>query len=448
MTRTEERLVDALDAAARAMPEDEMRPLIVPVQRPRRLAWAAPVASAAGLLLVVGLAVAVAGHLPGSGQITSGPPAPHPYYVVADSNGDLPQVLSTATGSVTATLQVPHVPKPQEPALVAAANGVFFAAVAQQAGERLYRFRLTSTGQITGTTELPLAGGVLATSDWEVHAMAASPDGRWLALTLTYADLNGVASCSSSTNAGCVPLQPSPDALFNPGLSDNIAIVNTATGQKSAWDGARPTIGSSTAYSVPSLSWSANSQSLNFIVRQCPLQGANIVRAACTSAATGDSGWSASIWQINRPSRPGHLTARLVHSLDLSYSDVPAALLSPDGSTITAVLPPQVVVEQVAPLSGAPSVAGTVPPYVFTVAQISVATGKALRGLLVQNLGRVSPTDVLYATLSTDATGQHWLLGGGYCDGRHCAGGFNGWIDHGKLVPLPPGDGSVADEAW
>jgi hypothetical protein len=447
MTRTEERLADALDAAARAMPEDDMRPLIVPVRRSRRLAWAAPAASAAGLLLVVGLAVVVAGHLPGSGPISSGPPAPHPYYVAADLNGDLPQVRSTATGQVTDTLPVAHVRNQQEPALVAAAGDVFFAAVAQQAGEALYRFRLTATGQITDLSQLP---GVLAGNDWDVHAMAASPDGRWLALALTFpltsANIGSACSLNSNTSnpsstsitsntsntsstSGCIYASSGPDALFNPGPSDNVAIVNTVSGARSAWQGAPPATGLTTTFSVPSLSWSANSQSVNFIVQGCPWRATSVAEA-CTSNANSDR--SAAIYQISRPFRPGGpVSARRVRILDPFYSYLPQAVVSPDGSTITAVLTPQLID------------AGANGPYVPVVEQISVATQKPVHSLYAaRNLGRipVNLNDVPYAA-------QHWLFSLGYCNAGRC-GGLNGWIDHGKLVPLQPSDGTVADEAW
>jgi len=36
---------------------------------------------------------------------------------------------------------------------------------------------------------------------------------------------------------------------------------------------------------------------------------------------------------------------------------------------------------------------------------------------------------------------------GGICVGN-CSSGFNGWIDHGRLVPPPPADGRLAAEAW
>jgi hypothetical protein len=431
MTRTEERLVAALDAAARAMPEDDMRPLVVPVRRSRRLAWAAPAASAAGLLLVVGIAVAVAGHLPGSGQINSGPPVPHPYYVVADRNGDLPQVRSTATGTVTDTLSVPHVSNPHEPALVAAVGDVFFAAVAQRTGEALYRFRLTATGQIAALSNLLPAERVLVTSAWDVHAMAVSPDGRWLALALT----DTKTGCGSSNNSGCFFSTSGPDALFVPGQSDNVAIVNTSTGARTVWYASLPD-GSNT-FNVLSLSWSANSQALRFIVRRCP---AHITNAETCSSTGQDSGGSTSIWELNGPFRPGLLqVARSLRILPGFLAYVPQALLSPDGITISDVIPPQ---------DGAPI--GASDAY-LVVEQSNTVTGKYLRELYIRNVGpasSVTANNFPYVTLSTDASGQHWLLGVTYCDRGRCAGGFNGWIDHGKLVSLPPGNGSVADEAW
>jgi hypothetical protein len=39
------------------------------------------------------------------------------------------------------------------------------------------------------------------------------------------------------------------------------------------------------------------------------------------------------------------------------------------------------------------------------------------------------------------------MLNAGICSG-HCTGGFNGWIHDGRLVPLQPTDGRMADEAW
>lgn len=44
-----------------------------------------------------------------------------------------------------------------------------------------------------------------------------------------------------------------------------------------------------------------------------------------------------------------------------------------------------------------------------------------------------------FIALSQDATGQHVLISGP---------GFNGWIHHGRLVPLAPANRQQADQAW
>ncbi len=101
MTRTEERLADALGAAALALREDTLRPLQGPERERHRLAWVAPVAAAASVFLVVGLGVALAGYLPGSGRVNRSPgplTAPPRYYVEAGLSGELPTVRSTRSG--------------------------------------------------------------------------------------------------------------------------------------------------------------------------------------------------------------------------------------------------------------------------------------------------------------------------------------------------------------
>ncbi|HEY6279480.1 MAG TPA: hypothetical protein VIX86_24480 [Streptosporangiaceae bacterium] len=41
--------------------------------------------------------------------------------------------------------------------------------------------------------------------------------------------------------------------------------------------------------------------------------------------------------------------------------------------------------------------------------------------------------------------GRHWLLDRGFAG---FGNGFNGWINGGRLVPLPPQDGYAAAQAW
>ena len=130
----------------------------------------------------------------------------------------------------------------------------------------------------------------------------------------------------------------------------------------------------------------------------------------------------------------------LAQSARLPY--IAQALISPDGSTIAAIM----LRGQV---KGSHSVGGAFPRN-LSVEQISAATGAPLRVLYRRNLGLSSQTigapNALI--LSQDIPGQHWLLNAGISGGDGYNNAFNGWIYRGRLVPLPPTDGYVAAEAW
>ena len=96
-------------------------------------------------------------------------------------------VRSTATGEVTATVPVPRAANAGVfDVLASARGGVFFVAAAAPGteGQRLYRFRLTSSGQVTGFAPVP--GGALGRRYWAADAMAVSPDGSRVAVSLAY----------------------------------------------------------------------------------------------------------------------------------------------------------------------------------------------------------------------------------------------------------------------
>lgn len=417
MTRTEERLADALDAAARALREDTLRPLLVP-ERPRhRSALAAPLAAAAALLLVVGLGVAAAHYLPGSGQPAAANARPS-YYVEANFSGDLPQVRSTATGRVTDTVSVPHVRNSLIPSVVAAAsNGVFFAAVAQSAGERVFRFRVTARGRISDLAAV--RDGVFGKSGWGVGAMAASPDGSQLAVALA-------PTCSFSA----------PCSYTNPTQNGYIDVLNTTTGVRSVWQGGT---GHSFSFSVVSLSWTSDGNELVYYGQWCPQAGGNSFIGACLPG-TPTGGAKAQVWALSPRSRGGTLTSgRRLFQVPAALSDVPQAEISPDGSTIAAAV-------------ASPARAGANPTE-LAVEQFSVSTGKRLRVLYRQDLRRAfgkakSGGYIGFVGLSSDSTGQYWTLSDTVCTITACSSGVNGWIDKGQLVPLQPDGGSVSSEAW
>jgi hypothetical protein len=427
MTATEVRLSDALDAAAQTIRAETLRPLLIPERRRHRLAWAAPLVAAASLPLVVGLRVAVTGHLPWSGPPGGAVTAPRAYYVDGDQYGHRPVVRSTVTGAATATVEIPHVQNAPEPDLVAAAaNGAFFAAVSEPAGVLIYRFRLTGAGRVSQLA--PLKGGPLAGRLWAADAMAASPDGSSVAVALTFT--GGAAGCGSSGGPACTAPGTDPDY---------IEVVSTATGSRTTWRGGMS--GRHDSFSVVNLSWTGNARELVFLGQFCP-DGVNGIEHCV--AGTGTGGRTTEVWALNHPaSRGGPLdSGRLLLRQSPSFPYIAQALIGPSGSVITAAV-------LTGPVTSTDAVASRVTEE-LSVEQIAVSTGKPLRVLYSREMGRT--TEVHngpdYLTLAADGAGQY-LLGGGMCTSNAgCSGGFNGWIDGGRLVPLQPGDGSVFSEAW
>ena len=256
MSRTEDRLADALAAAARAVPEETLRPLTAAPVRSRRPSWLTPAAAALAIALVVSLAIA-AGTL-FTGSRPSGPPAggqqlvPR-YYLVEGLQGGPPVVRATATGKITSTVPVPKSANLGLDDLVASGRGGQFFVVAAAPGiqgQRLYRFRLTSTGQVTGFAPLP--GGTLGNRNWTADAIAASPDGSRVAVSLSWA---GPVCGNGPGEPAC------PHFSTRPSYID---IIETATGTRSVWRG-----GTSNAFTVASLSWTADGRQLVYLGQSC-----------------------------------------------------------------------------------------------------------------------------------------------------------------------------------
>jgi hypothetical protein len=416
MTRTEDRLADALAAVARTVPEETLRPLIVPRSGRPRAAWLAPAAAAVAVMLAVGLAMAVSSGLPGFGRAGGSPGltgqgqgwhiagAPPRYYVEADIASDKTVVRSTATGAVTATVPVPYVFNDGSPAIAAASNGTFFVAafVRGTSDERIYRFRLTGAGQVTGFSQVP--GGVLGAGQ-QVDAMAASPDGSQLAVGINPDNRN-------------YPWQP----------SDEIAVIHAATGVKTVWRGGMNGLGRS--FEVASLSWTGDGHELVFLGQLC-------VVTMLSSEICSDGRRTAVVRTLDPSSGGGTLdSGQLLLAQSRRFPYIAQALISPDGSTITAAV-----------LTGPVKTSGQISdqtPEVVSVVQISLATGRQLRVLCRRDMGRTAtmPTIPDFLALAADGTGQHWMLKAGV------SAGFNGWIDSGRLIPVQPADGSIASEAW
>lgn len=422
MSRTEDRLTDALSAAARTIPEDTLHPLIAPPPR-RRAAWVSPLAAALGVVLVAGLAIALGTRLTGSGS-SSGPtggPAPVPaYYVVEGIQGGPPVVRSTATGKITATVPVAKQANVDvDDFLAAARGGVFFVAAAAPgtSGEYLYRFSLTRSGQVTGFAVVP--GGVLGNRNWTPDAMAASSDGSRVAVSFAYAYAG--RGCGSTGQRPC----PGPHP-------DYVDVIDTGTGTRSVWRG-----GTGPAFSVASLSWTADGRQLVYLGQSCGSLPVN-------SEVCARGGRTAEVRALDPAAGGGRLgSGPVLLRQSARYPYIAQAEISPDGTTITAVV-----------LTGRRSRAHQVAdltPENLAVIQLSRSSHQPLRVLYQRNLGRTTDinTGPDFLQLSQDGAGQHWLLNGGLtCPAARCTNGFNGWLRDGRLVPLPPVTGQEANEAW
>jgi hypothetical protein len=425
MTSILDQLTDAMSAAAGTVRDEELRPLTAPDRsrrRWRRPAWAVPVAAAAAIVLVIGLAVAVSHQLFGTrqpGGPGSTPAAPLPFYVATDVAVTKVVVRSTATGNVVATVPVTPVLKPGTlvpPALATGENGTFYLAAFERGvrAEQIYRFRLAAAGHVTGFARVP--GGTLRPG-WAADALAASANGSRVAVGAFY--------YPSHVNPG-------------PEQSDQVVVINTRTGAQHTWLGGSPAPGY-THFRVASLSW-AGDRELAVLGEWCRAVNPNNGGEACPR-----SDRLAQLRAIN-PARPGGgsvLDGRLLLR-QAPRTFLAQALVSPDGSVITAMVLRGTII-------GNSQVSGGFPAN-LSVAQVSAATGHPLGVIYRRYLGDtsiISGTESDPLMLIADATGSHLILYGGICNLR-CTNEFNGWLDGGRLVPLRPAGFAhrEAAEAW
>jgi hypothetical protein len=422
MNNVMDRLTDAMSAAAGTVREDELRPLTAPERRPRRLAWAAPVAAAAAVVLVIGLAVSVSNELFGAGRAAGPgrlPAAPLRFYVTTDVAITKVVVRSTATGRVVAVVPVTpveHNGTLVAPALATAGNGTFYLAAFQRGvrEERIYRFRLTAAGHVTGFARV--AGGALRPG-WAADALAASANGSRIAVGAFY--------YPSHVNPG-------------PEQSDEVVVINTTTGAQRTWRGGS-LAGGYNFFRVASLSWAGNRE-LAVLGQWCPAVDPNPGGEGC------DRGERRAQLRAINPAGPGGgsvVDGRLLLR-QAPRTFLAQALASPDGSVITAMVLRGKII-------GNPHISGGYPAN-LSVEQVSAATGHLLGVVYRRYLGDtsiVSGTESDPLMLITDATGDHLIVYGGVC-GLHCSNEFNGWLDGRRLVPLLPTGFAhrEAAEAW
>ena len=409
---------DVLSALRQA---DDLRPLTT-ARRPRHQpAWAAPLAAAAAMVLVIGLAVVVSHGLFGSrqrGGARSGPAAPLPFYVATDVAITKIVVRSTATGKVVAV--VPVTPGESSgadliaPALATGANGTFYVAALEHGvrQEQIYRFRVTAAGHVTGFARVP--GGGLRPG-WAADSLAASANGSRIAVGASYY---------------LTHVNPGPEQ------SDQVVVINTHTGAQRTWRGGS-LAGGYKFFRVGNLSWTGSPRELAVLGSWCRAPSPTAGDENCSP------GRQAQLRAIN-PAGPGGsvVDGRLLLA-QAPHTYLAQALVSPDGSVITAMVLRGKII-------GNKDVAGGYPAH-LSVEQMSAATGRP-RGVIYRRyLGdtSMSGTATNPLALIADATGSHLILDSEVC-GLHCSNEFNGWLDGGRLIPLRPGGFAhcEAAEAW
>lgn len=399
MTRTEDRLIDALAAVGRSVQEETLPPLPArgPSRAPRRRGrWLAPLAAAASVTLIVVLVSAV--HLfsgPAGGGLIAGPPR---YYVTEESTGI--QVRDTATGAVTARVANPfsgHGSLGMFPDVVAVGDGgrefvVEYTGTPPDSNvqqTRLYSFHITAAGRAAG---LALVRGGLLAHFGGGTALAVSPDGSQIAAVVYH------------TVGAPLP---------QPRLLPQIVVVNLRTGARRFWSGGLQR--ADRDLSIPSISWGPGSDSLVFLGQWCQT---SLVGGIC-----GTGPHYAQVRTLRLAPAGGRLSdGGVLLSQSARYAFIVQALLSPDGKALTIVVlgPPYL---------------GKVHPAPQDLRVIRMPLGGASGARLLYH-GVMGAAATVF--LGSDASGRHLLL----------SWRLNGWIDHGRLRPLPPQGGTVFAEAW
>jgi hypothetical protein len=352
------------------------------------------------VLLALGMAASAAGPSRNSAA-DAGLRARVPRYYVTVQDGPKTLVRSTATGAVTGTVPTPSVTE-EGCSIAAADHQVFFMACAVKRDPvtlyeavRIYRFQITATGRVTGYTRIPcrdLRGA------FEILSFAASADGSEVAvgLALTAAPFGG-----------------------------KIVVINTATGARAVWH-SRPAAGKvSLAILSDELSFARDGREL--VTAVLPYCDDGKVRVPPCHPASG-----AEVLALSPANRGGDLNSARV-LLQQSWfmrpyaGSILGALVSPDGTTLTLVVQHYSTRQK---------------PAIGSVVQYSAVTGRQLR-VLYRGRGMFVSLRDGDNCLGADASGRYFLL-----NTRDFGRGVNGWIDHGRLVRLPPAAGVLWYQAW
>ena len=314
-------------------------------------------------------------------------------------------VRARATGAVTAVIRSPlaHANCGGGNVGVAASAGqTYFMTCVTWLGKpaetRIYRFGVTRAGRIGGYSLVP--GGVLK-GLWASN-IAAAPDGSEVAVQVFRPDRSG----GLATNA--IPV--------------GILVINTKTGHSALWRSGPYVPGAVQFAAAADLSLTRHGRELVVLEERCH-------RSRSLARCGGHADMQ--VRAFSQAARGGSLQRGRVllreSALAQRSATISNAFITPDGSAVTAAV------------ANCPSRGACV----LSVARYSAATGKTLRVLYQVRTGDLY-RGYFERFFSTDPSGRYLILDAGAGSKR-----VNGWIDHGRLVPLTPANGDdVGYETW
>ncbi len=427
MSQMDETLRELLDSAVGEPPHQ------VTVEAVRRLVVRRRIfQSVAVSVIAVGIgfgtalsAGAIGAKAPGAvavGAQHSGPPR----YYVAEALGGREHgvslvVRATRTGRVTAVVRDP-VPGATcgggNVGVAAAGHQTFFMACSvwrsapasrsgpasrfrrpgkiQSIKSMIYRFTVTGSGRITG---MSLVKGSML-NGW-IDSIAAAPDGSQVAAEVELPHL------------GVIHTNSIPEGIF---------VISTRTGAKALW-GSGPYVPGMTGYSgANDISFTGNGRELVLQEGWCP-------RSRYLANCNGDD--DVEVRAYAPAARGGSLERGklLLRPSELKPSGTSLfnSFITPDGSALNAVL-------ATCPQRGTCT---------LSVVKMSAVTGQVLHVLYRTQTGSRAE-GVFERFFSSDPSGRYLILAAGAGKAR-----VNGWIDHGRLIPLVPANGNAANyETW
>ena len=385
--------------------EPTRRITIEMVRRSARRRTIAAAAAAVVIAVTGGAGVAVATSAVGNQQIgATGSPTGVPRYYYEDGvtnldRGPVTVIRATVGGAITATVDCPKQSGHLAPSSVIPIGlHTFFMLCQRQAGSgpnrvtvsRIYGFRLTKSGRINGYFQV--RGGALGRG----YGLTATPDGSRVAVIVPPGPTGGSSQAE-------------------------ILVIDTRTGAHTLWLWPKEVPGR-IYFGLGEMSFTGNGKELAVLGPARCIRGKNA--AKCKSTA----GEEVRAFDVAGPGGQigeGRILLRQSSIMSLALDYINDAVVSLDGSTLTLT-----------EVGSGP----TVHSNFVEVLAVSATNSNNRRVIFKMATGN----GFSYNFFSADPSRRFFILDAGPTHGTS-----NGWIDHGRLVPLKPTPGdNVLDETW